>query len=124
MKFTEDLSNKTLNTITGYGRDHFVVREHKISSSHILAPEHIESWPVNHLSELTPDLLSPLLSLNPEVLIFGTGDKLLFPDKAILKLLINNGIGYEFMDTMAACRTYNILVGEDRLVVAGLILNA
>lgn len=123
MKFTEDLSGKQLNTITGYDQDHFVVSEHKVTSSHIVAPEHLESWPVSNISELTPELLAPLLSLNPEVLIFGTGNSHHFPDKDVMKLLINKGIGYEFMDTMAAYRTYNILVGEDRLVVAGLILD-
>lgn len=123
MKFTEDLSGKKLNTITGYDLDYFVVSEHKVDSSHIVAPEHLESWPVSNITELTPERVTPLLSLNPEVLIFGTGRNHHFPDKSVLRLLINNGIGYEFMDTMAACRTYNILVGEDRLVVAGLILD-
>lgn len=124
MKFTEDLSTKTLNIINGYDKDYLIVREHKITSSHILAPEHLASWPVNSLDELTPELISPLLSLNPEILIFGTGNKHQFPDKEVLKLLISNGVGYEFMDTMAACRTYNILVAEDRVVVAGLILDS
>ncbi|CAA6827896.1 MAG: Unknown protein [uncultured Thiotrichaceae bacterium] len=123
MKFTEDLSTKTLNTITGYGKDYFAIREHKVTTSHIVAPKHLENWPVHDISELTLELISPLLSLSPEILIFGTGEKHQFPDKEILKLLIRKRICYEFMDTMAACRTYNILVGEGRLVVAGLMLN-
>ncbi len=74
-----------------------------------------------------PDTLSEahfayFLDLKPEVLLLGTGSKLHFPHPRLYQALIAAGIGVEFMNTPAACRTYNILLGEDRNVVAGIML--
>ena len=54
--------------------------------------------------------------------IIGTGSTFTFPEPQLLAPLRNAGIGVEVMDTPAACRTYNILLGEGRNVVAALIV--
>ena len=66
--------------------------------------------------------MDPFLEIMPEVLLIGTGQKLVFPDQKILLPLYHAGIGHEIMDTGAACRSYNFLVGEGRHVAAALFM--
>jgi hypothetical protein len=61
--------------------------------------------------------------LQPELIIFGSGSKLQFPSPAHQRALMQARIGCETMDTLAACRTYNILAGEGRHVVAVLLVD-
>jgi len=63
-----------------------------------------------------------VLALKPELVIFGSGPRLRFVPPALLRSLIDSGIGVETMDTAAACRTYNVLVAEGRSAVAALLL--
>ena len=72
--------------------------------------------------ELTDAHFTPLAELRPELVLFGSGAALRFPRPAWVRRLIEAGIGVETMDTGAACRTYNILAGEGRRVVAALLV--
>jgi uncharacterized protein len=65
-----------------------------------------------------------VLALQPELVLIGTGETLRFPAVEHYACLIQQNIGVEIMDSTAACRTYNILLGEGRNVVAGIILGA
>lgn len=60
--------------------------------------------------------------MQPELIIFGSGGRLRFPPPAFLATLMKLRIGVETMDTLAACRTYNILAGEGRHVLAALLI--
>jgi len=122
MKFTEDLSTSALNIIMGIEPDYVVVQKKKINSSHIIAPDALVKWDLRTFSELTVEHIALITTLNPEVIILGTGEQHLLPEKPILKALVETGIGYEIMNTSAACRTYNILIAEDRRAVVGLII--
>ncbi|MDG1463376.1 MAG: MTH938/NDUFAF3 family protein [Gammaproteobacteria bacterium] len=62
------------------------------------------------------------LELKPEVILFGTGESQLFPNIELMTLIMQQGIAFEAMDTAAACRTFNVLNGESRSVVAALIV--
>lgn len=88
----------------------------------ITADELIENWQPANISELTVESLNPILELKPDILLIGTGGKLVFPPAEIYGHLINQGIGVEIMDTSAACRTFNALTAENRKVAAALIL--
>ena len=66
---------------------------------------------------------SGLASLDPELVIFGSGKRLQFVAPAFLAGLYARRIGVETMDTQAACRTYNFLLGEGRRVVAALLID-
>ena len=93
-----------------------------LSSSFIISPRHlIQDWPPISIEALLPEHLLPLIELQPEVVIIGTGQKLQFPESKVLAQFHNQQLGVEIMDTAAACRTYNILMMEGRFVVAGLI---
>ena len=65
-----------------------------------------------------------MLALAPELVIFGSGQRLRFVAPALLRPLIERRVGVETMDTAAACRTYNVLASEGRAVVAALLLEA
>ena len=82
----------------------------------------VKEWPIGSVDELQADHLAAILELKPTIVLLGTGAKFQFPDPARLAPLYKAGIGVEVMDTPAACRTYNILLGEGRDVLAALIL--
>ena len=82
----------------------------------------IEGWRPASVQDLTAADLEPVLGLAPEVVLLGTGAHQQFPDSAILRILYEQRIGVEIMDTSAACRTYNVLVSEGRSVAAALIV--
>jgi uncharacterized protein len=81
-------------------------------------------WNCTRFELLTPDHFALLAETRPELVIFGSGERLRFVRPALLQALINKRIGVETMDTLAACRTYNILAGEGRRVVAALLLES
>jgi uncharacterized protein len=82
----------------------------------------IEDWPAASIDGLTADHFAAIVGLTPEIVLLGTGREFKFPDAALLAPLYKAGIGVEVMDTPAACRTYNILLGEARNVVAAIIV--
>ncbi len=79
-------------------------------------------WPPANPAELTATHLEQILVLKPELVIYGSGPRLVFPPPALARVLFERRIGLETMDTAAACRTYNVLASEGRSVVAALIL--
>jgi uncharacterized protein len=84
----------------------------------------VQPWPPAAPDQLTREHFDAVLALKPELVIFGSGPRIRFVAPALLRSLIDNGIGVETMDTGAACRTYNVLVAEGRSAVAALLLEA
>jgi uncharacterized protein len=81
----------------------------------------VRSWPPGRFEQLTQADFDGLLEHSPEIVIFGSGSRLRFPQPALLRTLIDRRVGFESMDTAAACRTYNVLASEGRNVVAALL---
>ena len=79
-------------------------------------------WDCQRFEQLTAEHFALLAGMKPELVIFGSGARLRFPPPAFLRGLMERRIGLETMDTLAACRTYNILAGEGRHVVAALLI--
>lgn len=79
-------------------------------------------WGAAGFDALTADDFDQLASLEPELVIFGSGKRIRFAPPLLLRSLMARRIGIETMDTAAACRTYNVLAGESRKVVAALLL--
>ncbi len=122
MKFAQDSQDEGY-VITAYGDDSVSVNGKIFEQSLILANTAFsENWGVSAIDQLAAEHIEQVLSFNPELIIIGTGNKLVFPPVEIYSAIIKRGIGVDFMDTQAACRTYNILMSEGRGVVAGLIL--
>ena len=84
----------------------------------------VQPWGIDRFEALRPEHFERIAALGAEVVIFGSGARLRFAPPALLRALIERGIGVETMDIGAACRTYNVLASERRAVVAALLLEA
>ena len=122
MKFQPDTTDGS-NVITRQERGRLwvggTVYEHSV-----LVPSRgaVLPWDVDSLAALTAAHFERLVALRPEVVIFGSGERLRFVPPALLRGLMAQRIGIETMDTAAACRTYNVLASEGRVVLAALLL--
>lgn len=125
MKLHLQGGTKRENLIRGYGDGEVVINDTRYTRSLILMPQRIiEDWPPSSYEALEAEHLAQLAQLQAEVVLLGTGPTLRFPPVAHTRALIQAHIGFEVMDTAAACRTYNILMGEGRIVAAALIIQA
>ena len=110
-----------VNTITGYGEGYVMVNGERRSSSVVVMPDRIEEWPAKGFDQLSAEDFSYLKNLKAEIVLLGTGPRQRFPHPRLTAELAKAGIGLEVMDLQAACRTYNILVAEERKVAAALL---
>lgn len=99
------------------------VVDRELTASFLLSPERaVENWPVKAAGELDAGHVDAILELKPEVVLLGTGERQVFPAPAFMAGLLRKGVGVEVMDNAAAARTYDLLAGESRRVVAAFIL--
>lgn len=104
---------------------HVLVNERALTRSCVVSPDTlVEDWPVTDAAALTLADLDRLLALAPELILLGTGERQVFPPAAVLAACLGRGIGLEVMTNAAAARTYSVLAGEGRRVVAGFLLDA
>ncbi len=123
MKFTLEASSR-VNLIRGYSAHEIRIGEQRLHASCIVSADTvIAAWEPARFAELTPAHLDQILELEPEVVLLGTGLAQHFPPPAVRTALAARGVGLEAMDLGAACRTFNILVQEERRVVAALFLS-
>jgi uncharacterized protein len=121
MRFAED--NLTGNIIRGYAPGQITVNDEVIDTSVIVTPERImRDWLPHSFGDLERRHIARLEELQPEIIVLGTGLRLRFPNAEFTAGFLSRGIGVEIMDTSAACRTYNILLSENRRVVAALLM--
>ena len=122
MKFAQDNQDDGY-VITAYGENSVSINGKLFRQSLIITRTKLnENWELSAVELLQADHINQILAFKPELIIIGTGDKLIFPAVEVYSGIIEHGIGVDFMDTRAACRTYNILMSEGRHIVAGLIL--
>lgn len=88
----------------------------------ICRDEIILDWSIGQLSALDDDFLTPILNTQPEVIIIGHNQTGAQPPIKVLQHLSQKRIGLECMSIGAACRTFNVLLSEDRKVTLGIIL--
>ena len=111
------------NTITGYGDGYVEINQTPYAHAVLLSSDGaICAWPAQSFDSLEASHFAQMVELKPELILIGTGSKQRFPKPELLKSLILANIGFEIMDSQAACRTYNILVGEGRQVLLALIV--
>jgi len=122
MKFDQDTAGGS-NVFTGYGEGYVVVGGRRITRSVIVTGDRIDEWDVPSVAALDAARAARLLELKPEIVLLGSGTRFAFPEPAALAPLYAARIGVEVMDTRAACRTFNILSGEGRNVVAALVVD-
>ncbi|MBK5965206.1 hypothetical protein CCR95_14185 [Thiocystis minor] len=118
MRFSE-ADNTSGYLIDAYGVDGIVIGGRRYRRGLIVTPERIvDLWGPNQPSELMAEHLDELLAFSPQIIVLGTGRTQIFPDPSLYFRMMEQRIGFEIMDTGAACRTYNILMSEGRRVVA------
>ena len=111
------------NTITGYGDGYVEINKTPYAHAVVLSSDGaISKWDAQIFADLKDAHFTQLIDLKPELILIGTGSRQRFPKPELLKALIQAKIGFEIMDSQAACRTYNILVGEGRKVLLALIV--
>jgi uncharacterized protein len=124
LKLHQDASG-ALNTVTGYGADYVEINLVRHSGSLLVLPEApVIPWPVSSFDQLSAEHFAMLVDSAPEVVVFGSGERLRFPHPRLTAALTAKRIGVETMDFKAACRTYNILMAEGRKVAAALLIEA
>ncbi len=112
------------NLIRSYEPGRVQVRDREYTTSTIISATNIvENWPPNAVADLQAKHLLALTKERPEVVILGTGETQVFPEPAVFVTLMDLGIGCEVMDNSAACRTYNILMSEQRQVTLALLID-
>ena len=107
--------------ITGYGAGHVMINQQRHDGSLVVSPDATAPWAPPDFESLAEEHFTALLAHQPEIVVLGTGARLRFPHPRLSAALMAAGVGLEVMDTGAACRTYNILLGEGRRVVAALL---
>ena len=122
MRFSQD--SFATNSIRAYRDGEITINDKIIAESVVITPDSIELWAPRSVTELTDEHMQQLGHLQPEIVILGTGPSLQFPAPALLAGLQTQAIGIEVMAHDAACRTFNILLAEDRRVVAALMMGA
>ncbi len=123
MKLTLE-ANSRVNLIRAYSAKEIRVGERTLQASCIVTADTvIEDWEPESFAQLAVAHLEKLFELRPDVILLGTGMTQRFPPQAIRAACLQRKIGLEAMDLGAACRTFNILVQEDRRVAAALFFS-
>jgi uncharacterized protein len=123
MKLTDETRRGT-HVIRAYSDTEIQVGEDiVIRRSCIITADRIHEWSPRSADDIALADLDPLLDMAPEIVLLGTGETQRFPDTAVLGAILARGIGVEVMANGAACRTYNVLVSEDRKVAVALVLD-
>ena len=120
MRFAEDSSSNF--TIQAVSENGIVIADRHISHSVLVSAEAVQDWPPGNVAELTAEHMAQCAALQPEVIIIGTGQQQVFLPMEHAAGLQGQGIGVEIMANHAACRTFNVLLSEDRRVVLALML--
>lgn len=109
------------NAINGHGDGYVLINGNRIANPLLVSPTALVSpWGAPPLELLRFSDFDVLLALKPTIVVFGSGPRFRFPAVELVAAFSKAGIGFEVMDTGAACRTYNVLVSEGRNVVAAL----
>jgi len=115
-------TNEGLQLFSGYGAGYVAVNGVRYETSVLVSPQSVTVWDVSSFEALKAADFGFIAEWKPEIVILGTGRMQRFPPRELARVLAAGGTGVEFMDSNAACRTYNILVAEGRKVVAAILL--
>lgn len=110
-----------VNTFTGYGDGYVLLNGQRRDASLIVLPERELAWTASAFERLQAEDFVALAGLDVQIVLLGTGRRQRFPHPRLTVSLAKARIGLEVMDTQAACRTFNILVAEERRVAAALL---
>ena len=108
--------------IRNYRPGCITINDQQYTSPILIMPSYLSAWNINDITQVTENDLLQLLELKPELILLGTGEQAKFLDLALSSVITKHKIGLEIMTSAAACRTYTILIAEQRNVLAALII--
>ncbi len=120
-RFEQQAPAGTAPVIQGYAAGGFRVSGQQYAGGVLVTPTRVLDWPVATLDDLKADSFAALGDEPAEVILLGTGAAMRRPAKAVMDAFAAQGLAVELMDSKAAARTYTMLAGEGRLVVAALL---
>ncbi len=116
-------TTRQYQTVTGYDDSGVEINAERFAFSLIVMPETPpRAWDVPRFDALTAEHFEQIEADRPDVVILGTGERQRFVHPRLIASLSARHIGVECMDSKAACRTYNVLMGEGRKVTLALII--
>lgn len=122
MKFEPDAGAQNARRISSYRSGEIVIAGTAYRGSVLVSPDgRVDTWPPQAFADLAEVHFEVIAAREPEIVLVGTGARTLFPAADLLSPCTKRGIGVEIMDTGAACRSYNFLLGEGRRVIAALL---
>ena len=111
------------NLIRGYSGTELLIGQQRLTRSCIVTAEQlISEWEPDAFAELVPAHLEAIFALAPELVLLGTGPTQQFASAQVRAAFAQRRVGIEVMQLGAACRTFNVLVQEERRVAAALFL--
>lgn len=111
------------NLFTGYGAGYVAINQQRYDYPVLVLPDQaVQRWDVTSFDALTSHHFTSLLAARPEIILFGSGPTLRFARHELTRAITAVAVGFETMDTAAACRTYNVLTAEGRQVLAALLI--
>lgn len=117
-------TTKQYQTVTGYDDQGVEINAQRYDYSVLVLPETPpRRWDVPTFESLTAEHFEQIEADQPDVVILGTGERQRFVHPRLITALSQRHIGVESMDSKAACRTYNVLMGEGRKVTLALIID-
>ena len=118
-------SDEGHHAVRRLGADFVQVGDRVFSASLLLAPDRcIDDFAPRSIDEFDAAAIAAVLALEPAVVLIGTGERQRLAPPALLAAFLARGIGLVAMDSAAAARTFNLLAGEGRRVVAAFLLGA
>ena len=122
MKFEPDAGAQNARRISSYRSGEIVIAGMTYRGSVLISSDGpVEAWPPQTFGDLAEAHFEVIAARMPEIVLVGTGEQTLFPAAGLLDPCTKRRIGVEIMDTGAACRSYNFLLGEGRRVIAALL---
>ena len=112
---------KDRQVIDSYGANGFRVSGVVYDGAILVLPQSTAAWPVSSLAEASTANLSPIIAASAQILLLGCGKHMTLVPPALRQQLRMHGVVVDAMDSGAACRTYNVLLAEDRRVAAALL---
>lgn len=120
MQFHRD-NSAGINIIRAFGTDGVRIDDRLFALPCVISISTIiEDWSVSAVADIDTSHLEPVIGLEPELIILGTGEIHRFPSAQVAAAINHHGIGFEVMDSAAGCRTYNLLAHEGRNVALAL----
>ena len=121
MRFTAD--NAQGNSIRSYEPGEIRLQDQTLCRHAIISRDQlIVDWQPPAINELSIADFQIALDLQPDIILFGTGARQQFPDLRLMTDIMRTGVAIEVMETHAACSTFNVLISENRAVVAALLV--